>query len=192
MHISKRANGLIRTSEAVEAGVQSRTLAELVDAGALKKLSRGLYRLSDLPPVTDPDLVTIAMRIPHGIVTLVSALVFHELTLEVPRQIHLAIKAGSEKPRLDYPPIKLFWFSDKAYSEGIETHKIDGVVVQVYSVEKSIADCFKFRNKIGINIAAQAIRAWAPKNRRNWDKLLYYAKICRVEKIVKQYLEALA
>ena len=115
---------MIRTSEAVEAGVQSRTLAELVDAHVLQKLSRGLYRLSDLPPVTDPDLVTIAMRIPHGIVTLVSALVFHELTLEVPRQIHLAIKAGSERPRLDYPPIKLFWFSDKAYSEGIETHKI--------------------------------------------------------------------
>lgn len=163
-----------------------------MDAGVLQKLSRGLYRLSELPPVTDPDLVTIAMRIPHGVITLVSALVFHELTLEVPRQIQVAVKAGSEKPRLDYPPIKLFWFSDKAYSEGIETHKIDGVSLQVYSAEKSIADCFKFRNKIGVNIAVQAIKTWAPKNRRNWDKLLYYAKICRVEKIIKQYLEALA
>ncbi len=81
--LSKRGNGLIRTSEAIEAGVQSRTLAELVDAGVLQKLSRGLYRLSELPQVSDPDLVTIAMRIPHGVVTLVSALVFHELTLEV-------------------------------------------------------------------------------------------------------------
>ena len=163
-----------------------------MDTGVLQKLSRGLYRLTELPHVTDPDLVTIAMRIPHGVVTLVSALVFHQLTLEVPRQIQLAIKAGSEKPRLDYPPIKLFWFSDKAYSEGIEIHKIDGVPVQVYCVEKSIADCFKFRNKIGVDIAAQAIKAWAPKNHRNWDRLLYYAKICRVEKTVKQYLEVLA
>ena len=158
----------------------------------MQKLSRGLYRLSELPQVTDPDLVTIAMRIPHGVITLVSALVFHELTLEVPRQIQVAVVAGSEKPRLIYPPIKFFWFSDKAYSEGIEIHKIDGVPVKVYSVEKSIADCFKFRNKIGVNIADHAIKAWAPKNRRNWDKLLHYAKICRVEKIVKQYLEVLA
>ena len=101
---------MIRTSEAVEAGVQSRTLGDLVDGGVLQKLSRGLYRLSELPPVTDPDLVMIALRIPNGVITLVSALVFHELTLEVPRQIQLAIKAGSEKPRLDYPPIKLFLF----------------------------------------------------------------------------------
>ena len=189
--MSKPTNGLIRTSQALGAGVQSRDLAELVEMGVLTKVSRGLYRLTDLPPVADPDLVTIAMRVPRGVVGLVSALSFHDLTTQIPREIQVILKFGSEKPRLDYPPTKFFWFSGKAYSDGIEAHTVDGIPINVYSVEKSLADCFKFRNKIGIDVAVEALRAWAPKNRRKWDNLLHFAKICRVEKLVRQYLEGL-
>ena len=182
----------IRTSDALKVGVQARDLASFVSKGILEKVSRGLYKLADSPAVSDIDLATVAARIPNGIISLVSALVFHELSTQIPRQVHVALKAGSEKPRLAYPPTKFFWFSGKAYSDGIETHTVDGIPINVYSIEKSLADCFKFRNKIGIDVAVEALRAWAPKNRKKWDKLLHFAKICRVEKIVRQYLEAMA
>lgn len=142
--------------------------------------------------MSNPDFVTVAMRIPQGVICLVSALAFHELTTKVPHEVQVALKAGSEKPRLDYPPTKYFWVSGRAFSEGVEVHKVDGVKVRVYSVEKTLADCFKFRNKIGLDVALEALRLWAPKNRRKWDKLLHNAKVCRVERILRPYLEALA
>lgn len=163
----------------------------MVEVGIIERVSRGVYRLADLPPIGSPDLVTAAIRIPQGVICLISALAFHELTTQIPREVQVALRSGSEKPRLVYPPSKFFWISGKAFTEGVETHVVDGAKVKIYSVEKSLADCFKFRNKIGLDVALEALKLWASK-RKNWETFLYYARICRVEKIVKPYLEALA
>ena len=189
--IFSRRGGTLRTSEAISAGIHPRDLYGMVEFGTLERVSRGMYRLADLPPISNPDLVTVAARIPKGVICLVSALSFHELTTQIPREVQVALTAGSEKPRLEYPPTKFFWVSGEAFSRGVETHKIDGTKVRIYNVEKTLADCFKYRNKIGLDVALEALRLWAPR-RNKWEDFLRYARICRVEKIVKPYLEALA
>jgi hypothetical protein len=105
--------------------------------------------------------------------------------------VHVALKRGSEAPRLDYPPIKTYWFSGKAFTAGVEIHEIDGVGVSIYCPEKSLADCFKFRNKIGLDTAVEAIRLYRDRKRVDVDAVMRYAAICRVEKIIRPYLEAI-
>ena len=128
------------------------------DARALELVSRGVYRLADGSPLGNPDMVTVAMRVPGGVICLISALAFHELTTQIPHEVHLALPRGTEEPRLDHPPIKTYRFTDEAFTEGVEIHEIDGVKVRIYSPEKTLADCFKFRNKVGLDTALEAIR----------------------------------
>jgi len=161
------------------------------DAGVLEMLTRGLYRLRGLPPLGNPDLVTIAKRVPQGVVCLISALAFHRLTTQVPHEIHVALRKGAEPPRIEYPPVHLYWFSGAAFSEGIEIHKMDGVLVRIYGPEKTIADCFKFRHKIGMDVVLEALRAWRERRGRNVETLLRHARHCRVERVMRPYLEAL-
>jgi len=161
------------------------------DDGTLETVSRGVYRLGDSEPLGNPDLVTVATRVQSGIICLISALAFHEITTQIPHEVHVALQRGSETPRLDYPPIALYWVSGKAYSAGIETHELDGVGVRIYSLEKTLADCFKFRNKIGLDTAVEAVRFYRERRRVNVDALMRYAAICRVEKVMRPYLEAI-
>lgn len=161
------------------------------DDGTLETVSRGVYRLGDSEPIGNPDLVTVATRVQGGIICLISALAFHEITTQIPHEVHVALQRGSEIPRLDYPPIALYWVSGKAYSAGIETHELDGVGVRIYSLEKTLADCFKFRNKIGLDTAVEAVRFYRERRRVNVDALMRYAAICRVEKVMRPYLEAI-
>ena len=161
------------------------------DDGTLETVSRGVFRFADSEPLGNPDLVTVATRVQNGVVCLISALAFHEITTQIPHEIHVALQRGAETPRLDYPPIKLYWFSDKAYSDGVETHEIDGVSVHIYSPEKTLADCFKFRNKIGLDTAVEAVRFYRERRSVNVDALMRYAGICRVGKVMRPYLEAL-
>lgn len=185
-----RANGgTLRTSGILRLGVHPRTLYQMRDSGQVIQMSRGVYRLADMPLLGDSDLRTVAIRVPDGIVCLVSALSFHEITSEIPHEVYLAIPTGKEKPKLDFPPTRVFHFSSDSYSAGVEEHQMDGYRIRIYSKEKTVADCFKFRNRIGLDVAIDALRQCIRKggSRR---KIMDFARTCRVENVIRPYLEA--
>ena len=181
----------LRTTEVLRLGIHPRTLYALRDSGALVRLSRGLYRLAEFPPLSNPDLVTVALSIPQAVVCLVSALAFHELTVQVPHTVDIALPRGAARPHLDYPPLRIFWFSGPAWSEGARTYRVDDVLIRIYSPEKSVTDCFKFRRKIGLDVALEALKQYRQRQDFDVGRLLYYARICRVENVMRPYLEAL-
>ncbi|MBC8445855.1 MAG: type IV toxin-antitoxin system AbiEi family antitoxin domain-containing protein [Chloroflexi bacterium] len=189
--IFRQHGGILRTAEALRLGIHPRTLYAMRDSGVLERLSRGLYRLADLPPLAHPDLVTVALKIPKAVICLVSALAFHELTTQVPHAVDIALHSQAERPRLDYPPLRIFWFSGHAWSEGIETHIVDNTSIRIYGPEKSVADCFKYRRKIGLDIALESLKLYRQRRDFDIDNLLRYARICRVETVMRSYLEAL-
>lgn len=182
--------GMLRTGQALALGIHPRTLYEMRDKGILDRLDRGLYRLSSMPPLSDPDLVTVAQKIPDGVICLISALNFHDLTTQIPHTVSVAVKRGKEPPRLQHPPTKIFPFSGAAYTEGIEKHFVDSTLIQIYCAEKTIADCFKYRNKIGMDTVLEALAKYREGRDQHPRQLLAYAKICRVEKVMQPYLEA--
>jgi predicted transcriptional regulator of viral defense system len=187
----REQGGTLRTSEALRLGIEPRTLYALRDAGTLEQLARGLYRLADLPPLSNPDLVIVARKIPQGVACLVSALAFHELTTLIPHAVDVALESGSTRPRLAFPPVRVFWFSGAAWSEGIEVHQLDDTPVRIYGPEKSVVDAFKFRRRLGIDLALEALKAYRTHSGFDVNKLLHYARICRVEQVISPYLEAL-
>ena len=189
--VFKKHGGILRTAQALRAGIHPGTLYAMRDSGTLEVVSRGVYRLADSSPLGNPDLVTVATRVPGGVICLISALAFHELTTQIPHEVHVALPRGSEEPRLDHPPIKTYRFTGEAYTEGVETHELDGVIVRVYSPEKTLADCFKFRKKVGLDTAVEAVRFYRERKHVKVDDLMRYAAICRVKKIICPYLEAL-
>jgi predicted transcriptional regulator of viral defense system len=189
--VFKNHGGILRTAQALHAGIHPATIYAMRASGTLEALSRGVYRLTDGPPLGNPDMVTVATRVRSGVVCLISALAFHELTTQIPHEVHVALPRGAEEPRLDHPPLKTYRFTGKAFTEGVETHELDGVIVRVYSPEKTIADCFKFRNKVGLDTAVEAIRFYRERKRVKVDDLMRHAATCRVKKIIRPYLEAL-
>ena len=186
-----KQGGILKTKEAIRVGIHPRTLYEMLNAGVLERLNRGLYRLADLPPLGNPDLVSVSLKVPHGVICLISALHYHDITTQIPHEIYLALGRGTEPPRLDHPPIRIFWFTGRAFAEGVEMHKIDGIPIHIYSPEKTVVDCFKYRNKIGLDVAIEALRECWRNRRCTMDQLWYYAKICRVTNVMRPYLEAL-
>jgi len=188
--IFKKNSGRLRTSQAVRLGIAPRTLYALRDSGQIVEVTRGVFRLPDMKPFENADLFQVAVRIPKGVICLISALAFHGLTTQIPHEVYVALPLDAEKPRLTYPPVRLFWLSGPAYTLGVESHTLDGQTVRVYSKEKTIADCFKYRNKIGINIALEALKDGLAQGSRP-DDLLKFARIDRVEKAMRPYLEAL-
>lgn len=188
--IIRKAGGAIRTTEAIESGVHPRTLYTLRDDGTLEQISRGVYRLAELDAISSPDLVTVASRAPLSVICLISALSFHNLTTQIPHQVTIAIDRASRIPKIDFPPISVHRFSFDSFSAGIEEHDIDGITIRVYSPEKSIADCFKFRNRIGMEAVLEALKLYRERRRANLGKLLEYSRVCRVERIMSPYLEA--
>jgi predicted transcriptional regulator of viral defense system len=182
---------LLRTAEAIHLGIHTRTLYAMRDSGAIEQVSRGLYRLAGLSPLGNPDIVLVARKVPKAVICLISALSFHEITTQVPHEIHIAVAQKAKRPTLRYPPLGVFWFSGPAFTEGVETHMIDGVPVRIYSPEKSVADCFKHRHKVGQDVAVEALRLCHQRKRSRIDKLLHFARICRVEKVMRPYLEAM-
>lgn len=187
--IFRDQGGTLRTHEALSAGIHPRTLYALRDAGQLQVLARGVYRLAELPLVGQIDLVTVAKRVPQGVISLISALAFHELTTHIPHEVDLALPRTARQPKLDHPPLHIYRFSAAAFQAGIEQHRIDGVQVRIYSPEKTIADCFKFRNKIGLDVALEGLQLYRQRRRPKLQLILEYARVCRVEKIVRPYLE---
>lgn len=157
--------GMLRTSEAIGMGIHPRTLYALRDSGEVVQVSRGFYRLAEKPPLTNPDLVAVALRIPRAVICLISALAHHGLTTETPHSVDVALPAHAQIPKLGGIPLRAFWHSEASFSAGVQTVSIDGVDVRIYSPEKSIADCFKYRNKIGLEIAIQALRTYRERSK---------------------------
>jgi predicted transcriptional regulator of viral defense system len=182
--------GLLRASDLDAIEAPRVVLTRLTAAGLLDKVGRGLYRLPSHPGSEHESLATIATKVPQAVFCLLTALQFHELTTQLPRQVWIAMPRGSHVPRIDYPPIKMVQMTGDVYSEGIETVERDGVKLRVYGIAKTVADCFKHRNKIGLDVALEALKDVRAKRRASADDLWRYAKICRVANIMRPYLEA--
>jgi predicted transcriptional regulator of viral defense system len=191
VELFRRYGGGLRMSEALRLGINRKTLYAMRDAGVLEPVTRGLYRLASLEPLAHPDLVMVARRVPQGVLCLISALSFHELTTQVPHAIDVALERGTRKPRIDYPPTRFFWFSGPAFHEGIEAHTLDQVSVRIYDPEKTLADCFRYRNQLGMDVVLEALRLWRERRRKKLDVLLKYARIRHVERAMRPYLEAM-
>jgi predicted transcriptional regulator of viral defense system len=184
-------NGILKTSQAIALGIAPRTLYAMRDAGLIRRISRGLYQLADQEPFRNPDLVNVALRIPRAVVCLISALNVYGLTSHIPHKVYIALPQAAEKPRIDFPPLDIIWLSEKSYNAGIIAQQVDSVPINIYSREKTIADCFKFRKKIGIDTALEALKEYIKSPDRQVDQLLHYARINRVENLISRYLEAL-
>ena len=189
--IFENHGGILRTAQALKAGIHPKTLYAMRDSGVLERISRGVFRLSDSPPLSNPDLVTVAARVPSGVICLISALSFHEITNQIPHDVHVALPRGAEEPRLDYPPIRTYRFTGEAFTAGVDAYDLDGVSISIYSPEKTLADCFKFRNKVGLDTVVEAIRFYRERRSIKVDDLMRYAKICRVNRVMRPYLEAI-
>lgn len=187
----RRRSGILRTKEALDSGIHPRTLYRLRDEGVIERVSRGVYRLAGMPDLAHPDLVTVALRVPRAILCLVSALAYHDATSEVPHEVQIALPRRTKPPRLDHPPVRVFWFSGAALSDGIEVVTIDGIGVRVYDLPKTVVDCFRFRNKLGLDVAVEALnQALKRKGTRPAD-VLRYARMCRIESVILPYVEAI-
>jgi predicted transcriptional regulator of viral defense system len=191
LRLARRARG-VTPRELADAGIHRQVLTRLVGEGRIERIARGVYRLAEQPVTENHGLAVAAAAVPQGIVCLLSALQYHGLGTQLPSEIWLALDRTAWRPKLDYPPLRIVRFTGPALTEGVESHVIEGRRVQVYGVAKTIADCFKYRNKIGLDVALEALRdAWRGK-RFTVTELDRYAAICRVQRVMRPYLEALA
>lgn len=187
-----RKSGVLRPRDVEAHGIPREYLIRLRDRGVLEQPSRGLYVLAGADLGENQSLAQACKRVPHGVVCLLSALQFHELTTQIPHEVWLAVDVKARKPRVDYSPLRVVRFSGAALKFGVEEHLIAGVPVKVYTPAKSVADCFKYRNKIGLDVALEALRDVWRQRRATMDELLEAAKVCRVARIMQPYLESLA
>lgn len=183
--------GQLKMSDAIKYGITRYMLYSLRDKCVIEQISKGLYRLANLSPLNNQDLITISFRAPNAVICLISALSYHELTTQIPHVISVAVPRGAHLPSIDYPPTQAYRFSEQAYQSGIEEHLIDEVNIKIYSPEKTLTDCFKYRNKIDMDIVLEAIKLYRTRKQFDLKKVLKYAKICRVEQVITPYLEAI-
>ena len=186
-----REFGVIRPRDLEAAGIPGSYLSRLARNGELDRVGRGLYTLVDAAPSEHRSFVEAAKRVPRGVVCLLSALRFHELTTQTPFEVWLAIGQKDRTPRPNGTRLRIVRFSGEARNSGIETQIIEGVPVRVYSPAKTVADCFKFRNRIGIDVAVEALRDCLGQRRCTTDELFEYARVCRVSRVMRPYVEAL-
>lgn len=182
--------GQLRLTQALALGINRYQFYKLRDEGVIEPVSRGLYRLRELPPVRHPDLASVATRFPRAVLCLVSALDWHDMTTQIPRQIHLAVARNARLPRQTNPPVRGYRFSGKRFTSGVETHEIDGVDLKIYNPEKTLADSFAFRETLGMDVVLEALKLYPKRHRANYGQVMEYARICRVARVMKPYLEA--
>jgi predicted transcriptional regulator of viral defense system len=186
-----RSNGLLRTRDVDSAGAPRAALALLAQDGRLVRLGRGLYALPERGASQHDSLAEVAAKSAQGVICLVSALRFHELTTQQSSDIWLAIPHKAHVPQTDYPPLRIVRMSGEAMTQGIVVVDVAGTAVRVFGVAKTVADCFKFRNKVGLDVALEALReAWQGR-RVSMDELWRYAEICRVTNVMRPYMESL-
>jgi predicted transcriptional regulator of viral defense system len=186
-----RQAGVLRPRDLEAEGIPREYLRRLLADGLLERPGRGIYIAAGRKPTPNHSLAEAAKRVPHGVVCLLSALQFHELTSQAPFEVWLAIGEKARLPKVDYPPLRIVRFSGAALEQGIVTHAFEGVTVNVYSPAKTVADCFKYRNKLGLDVALEALRDCWKKRRATMDELWQAAKICRVANVMRPYLESL-
>ena len=189
--IFRNHGGILRMREALEFGITRTTLYSMLDSGLIERLHRGLYRLTDLPSLGNPDLVAVSLKAPNAIICLISALAFHEITTHIPHEVQIAIRRHTRPPRIVYPPTGTFYFSEQAITSGVEKHLIDGTEVRIFSAAKTVADCFKYRNKIGLNVAVEALKMFHESRRLIPNEIMKFSAVCRVEKVIRPYLGTL-
>ena len=182
---------VIRPRDLVAKGLPKDYLNQLTQEGVLIKLGRGLYQWPDREMSNHQSLIEVAKLVPNGVVTLLSALSFHELTTQNPFEIWLAIDRKARRPNIAYPPVRFFTMAQESLMEGVEVHQIDGVAIKVFCVAKTVADCFKYRNKIGLDVALEALKEGWKARKFTMDELVKYAKICRVANVMQPYMESL-
>ena len=189
LKLARRRQG-VTARELGAAGIHRQVLTRLVAAGEVERIARGLYRLPEHPITEHHGLAVANMAVPHGVVCLLSALQFHGIGTQLPSEVWIAIDRRARRPALKYPPLHIVRYSGTALTEGIETHQLEGQPVRVYNVAKTLADCFKYRHKIGLDVALEALReAWRAR-RFKMAELDRYAGICRVQRVMRPYLEA--
>jgi predicted transcriptional regulator of viral defense system len=187
----RQHGGVMRTSQALIQGIHPAALYRLVEDGQLMRLARGLYRLTSADEFSNPDLAVVAAKAPDAVVCLISALAFHGITTQVPRVVHLAVPRGRYAGlRLRTPPVKVYRFDLPTFGEGIEVHAIDHVPVRIYGVARTIVDCFKYRNKLGLDVAIEALRFARARKRVSNREILRFARLLRQDRVMAPYLES--
>ena len=186
-----RQKGLVRMSDIRNAGIGPETVARLVREGVVARVARGLYQIADAMPDPQRSLAEASARVPRGVICLTSALQFHELTLQMPTAVWIAIDRTGWKPKVDYPPVRFVRFSGHALAGGVKRHLIEGVEVPIFEPAKSIVDCFRYRNKIGLDIALEGLREGLRSRRVTPDKLWEFARTARVWSVMRPYVEAM-
>ena len=190
LKLARRRQGVTARELAV-AGIHREVLSRLVAAGELDRIARGLYRLPEQPLTEHRGLAIAGAAVPLGVICLLSALQFHGIGTQLPSEVWIAIDRRARRPALKYPPLRVVRYTGTALTEGVETHRIGGRSVSVYNVAKTLADCFKYRNKIGLDVALEALREAWRKRRFTMEALDRFAAICRVQRVMQPYLEAL-
>jgi predicted transcriptional regulator of viral defense system len=186
-----RQAGVLRPRDLDAEGIPRVYLRRLLADGLLDRPGWGIYVAADLKPTPHHSLAEACKRVPHGVVCLLSALQFHGLTTQAPFEVWLAIDEKARLPKVEYPPLRVVRFSGPALESGIKEHRIEGVAVKVYTPAKTVVDCFKYRNKIGLDVALEALRDCWKKRRATMDELWQAAKTCRVANVIRPYLESL-
>jgi len=178
-------------SEALELGIHRRVLYELRDCGIIELVSRGLYHLKEGPELAMPDLVTVAKRVPSGVICLISALSFHELTSQIPHFVYLAIPRNASRPQIDYPPLRCFWYPDSLMALGVEQGKVDHFGIKMFDREKTLIDCIRLRKRIGVGIAVEALKLYVQRSDTDINRLIDYSQIARVDHVLRPMLEVI-
>lgn len=187
-----RRLGIVRAADLETRGVPRGQIYRLVRKGLIERQARGIYVAREHPVTAEHTLAQVAKRVPGGVLCLLTALRFHELTTQDPAEVWIALPEKARKPQLDYPRLRVARFSGQALTEGIEVHRLENVGVRVYSAAKTVADCFKYRNKIGIDVAVEALRDFSRRHRGGANELARFARICRVTRVMQPYLDAIA
>ena len=186
-----KEKGVLRPKDLDSYGIPREYLSRLCERGLLQRVGRGLYVLADAEVTEYQTLAEASKRVPQGVLCLLSALQFHGLTTQAPFEVWMALEQRAWQPQVDRPRMRFVRFSGPAFESGVEEHRIEGVLVKVYCPAKTVADCFKYRNKIGLDIAMEALRDCRSQRKCTNDELWQYAKVCRVAKVMKPYLEAI-
>lgn len=186
-----RRHGSVTRREVTAAKIHTQTLSRLVRAGTLERVARGRYRLPNAPVTEHHGLALVAAAAPKSVICLLSALSFHQIGTQLPREVWIALDRRSRRPSLRYPRLCVVRFGGDALTDGIQIHRVEGETVRVFSVAKTIADTFKYRNKIGLDVALEALRdAWRAR-RFTMNEIWRFARVCRVERVMRPYLEIL-
>ncbi len=180
-----------RTRDILAVGIHRRDIKRIRDKGRIIRVKRGFYRLSEIPVISNQGFIDLACAVPEGVICLLSALSYHELTTFNPSIISMALCRGTRRPKIEYPPVQFYHFSTKQFEAGIDEIEIKGHRVRIYSPEKTICDCFRYRNKLGLDIAKEGLSEYLKRKDRNLEKLLEYAEICRVKRLLETWINAM-